>query len=93
MGRNKKLFNRLPMIADLPAEPLPGQPVVEILGDNRVLIEKHRGVWQYSCRCVSVGTAFGSVSVCGTGLELMHMSKEQLVIFGKIDSVTVCRKG
>ncbi|MBO5317826.1 MAG: YabP/YqfC family sporulation protein [Oscillospiraceae bacterium] len=93
MRRNKNLLNRLPGITDLPAEPIPGQPVLELLGDNRVLIEKHRGVWQYSCQCVSVGTAFGSVCVCGNSLELMHMSKEQLVISGKIDSIAVCRKG
>ena len=30
--------------ADLPAEPLPGVPVVEVAGENRVLIERHAGV-------------------------------------------------
>lgn len=93
MRKDKRVLNRLPMFADLPAEPLPGQSVVELLGDSRVLIEKHSGVCQYGCQCVSVKMAFGIVTVQGTGLELMHMSRDQLVISGKIDSININGKG
>ena len=33
--------------ADLPGEALPGQPLVELLGERRVLIEHHGGVTEY----------------------------------------------
>lgn len=92
MKGNRKLLGRLPVLADLPAEPMPGQSVVELLGDNRVLIERHKGVWQYSCQCISVNMTFGSVSVCGSSLELMHMSRDQMVISGRIDGISICRK-
>lgn len=93
MRSGKRVLTRLPMFTDLPAEPLPGQSVVELLGDSRVLIEKHLGVCQYGCQCVSVKMTFGTVTVQGNGLELMHMSRDQLVISGKIDSINVNRKG
>ena len=92
MKRRKGLLSKLPMVTDLPGEPIPGQSVLELLGERRVLIEKHLGVRQYSRQCVSVGMDFGCVCVHGGSLELLNMSKDQLVIAGKIDSICVIRK-
>ena len=48
MGKGRMILQRLADGADLSAEPLPGQPIVEIAGDRRVLIENHFGVKEYS---------------------------------------------
>jgi len=77
---------------DLPGESLPGQVLVEITGDNRVLIEHHRGVREYSRERISVGVKYGLVQVCGNCLELRCMTKEQLVISGQIDGVLLKRR-
>ena len=77
---------------DLPGETLPGQVLVEIAGENRVLIEQHRGIREYSPQRIGVCVRYGMVEICGSGLELRCMSKEQLVICGKIDSVTLRRR-
>lgn len=87
MGR-KDLWERL----DLPGESLPGQVLVEIAGDSRVLIEQHRGVREYSREKIGVKVRYGLVQVCGSGLELRCMTREQLVISGRIDSVTLKRR-
>jgi len=87
MGR-KDLWERL----DLPGECLPGQVLVEIAGDSRVLIEQHRGVREYSREKIGVRVRYGLVQVCGSGLELRCMTREQLVISGRIDSVTLKRR-
>ena len=87
MGRND-LWERL----DLPGECLPGQVLVEIAGDSRVLIEQHRGVREYSPERIVVKVRYGLVQVCGSGLELRCMTREQLVISGRIDSVTLKRR-
>lgn len=76
---------------DLPGETLPGTTVAELAGDRRILIEGHRGVTEY-CRdrvCVKVG--YGLLCVTGCGLELRQMSKQQLVISGRIDAVHLRR--
>ncbi|MBQ8835233.1 MAG: YabP/YqfC family sporulation protein [Oscillospiraceae bacterium] len=78
---------------DLPGESFPGQSILEIAGDNRVLIEHHFGVVQYSREKISVKVKFGEISVCGHGLELARMTKQQLVICGRIDCVTLQRRG
>lgn len=70
---------------------MPGQPILELAGDRRVLIENHFGVREYSRERITVKVRYGCVSVCGCGLQLMRMTKEQLVICGRIDGVTVLR--
>ena len=79
--------------ADLSGEPLPGVPIVEIAGECRVLIERHGGVTEYSRERISVKVRSGTVSVCGCGLELTRMTREQLVISGRIDCVQLQRRG
>lgn len=86
MGRND-LWERL----DLPGESLPGQVLVEIAGENRVLIERHCGVREYSRERISVRVKYGLLQICGSCLELRCMTKEQLVICGRIDGVLLKR--
>lgn len=93
MGRGRYLLERLTEEADLAGQPLPGQPIVEIAGDCRVLIENHFGVKEYSHERITVKVKYGCVSICGCHLELLRMTKEQLVICGRIDGVTLLRRG
>ena len=79
--------------ADLTMESLPGVPIVEVAGDGRVLIERHEGMTEYSRERICVKVSYGCVCVCGCGLELTRMSREQLVISGRIDSLQLVRRG
>ena len=87
MGK-RDLWDRL----DLPGESLPGQVLVEISGENRVLIEHHCGVREYSRERIGVTVKYGMLQVCGSCLELRCMTKEQLVISGKIDCIVLKRR-
>ena len=91
MKRRGNFLEKVIMGADLPGEVLPGQSLVEITGDCRVLIENHGGVTVYGCREIHVKVAFGKVCICGNNLELARMTKHQLVISGKIDCVSLQR--
>ena len=62
-------------------------PLVELAGQNRVLIENHLGVLAYSLEEIQVMVCYGSVRVIGSELRLMEMNKEQLVISGRIDAL------
>lgn len=93
MGKGRMFLERLADEAEIGAEPVPGQSIVEIAGERRVLIENHLGVKGYSSDKIVVKVKFGFVSVCGCGLEMLRMTKEQLVIRGRIDGVTLQRRG
>ncbi len=82
-----RLMDRL----DLPDEPMPGQPLVEIAGTDRVLIEHHGGVTEYGCQRIRVRVRYGTVCVSGNDLQMKRMTADQLVICGKILCVSLER--
>ena len=92
LKESKYWLDRLTEGLDLPEENPTGQPVVELAGDRRILIEHHRGVIQYGTEQICVKVSYGTVKILGFGLELARMTKDQLVITGQIDSVTLCRR-
>lgn len=92
MERTKHWVQRIADSADLAAESLPGVPVVELAGERRVLIERHCGVTEYSREEICVKVSYGHICVCGCGLELTQMTREQLVISGRIDCIRLVRR-
>ena len=87
---NRKEFaRRLIFAADLPDAAVPGMPLIEIYGQERVLIENHQGVTQYGAESICIHVKFGEIRVSGCGLELARMSKGQLVITGCIHGISL----
>lgn len=61
--------------------------LVELYGNERVLIEEHRGILAYGDEEIRVGTSFGVAVIQGMELRLCCMSRSQLVIRGRIACV------
>ena len=93
MSKGRSFLYRLTDAAQLHDEAIPHQPLVEIMNDQRVLIENHRGVIQYGREKICVQVKYGQIAVFGCGLELARMTREQLVICGNIEGVTLIRRG
>ena len=70
----------------------PHQTIIEIVEDKRVLIENHQGVIAYGREKIIVKVLFGHVCICGKQLELMQITKDHLVILGRIEAVTMQRR-
>lgn len=77
---------------DLAGETLPGETIAELAGDRRVLIEGHKGVTEYGRERVTVKVGYGLLSISGCGLELRQMSRQLLVVSGRIDCIQLRRK-
>lgn len=92
MKKDRNILQWIAEGADLAGEPIPGQSLVELSGDCRVLIENHCGVIEYSQERIGIGVKFGQVTVCGCGLELCRMTREQLIICGRIDTISLIRR-
>ncbi len=84
-------MQRLVESADLPGESLPGQPLLELFGDNRVLIENHLGITEYGTEKIQIRVAYGALCVCGQRLQLCRMQGNQLFITGRIDGISLIR--
>lgn len=85
--KKRNLVDRITDLVGLPTEPLPGKPLVEILNDQSVLIENHKGIVGYNCETVNVQTTTGYIMIQGDQLMLHKISKEQLLIRGQIHCV------
>ena len=88
----KRIIERVRQGFNLDAEPLPGLPLVELIGDHRVLIENHCGISAYGCSDICIKVKYGYIHVCGERLNLALMSKERLIICGKIASIQLIGK-
>ena len=62
-------------------------PIVEVLGDRRLIIENHRGIRGYSKESICVCTAKNNILIKGSSLEIAVMSKHKLAIIGCIQSI------
>ena len=91
MNGQNRFLGRLAAVAYSQDEPIPGTPIIEIAGNRRVLIECHNGISQYTDRLVCVNVKFGFVQVAGESLEICRMTKDQLVISGCIDEITLSK--
>lgn len=93
MRQHKHIWDQIAVSADLSSEPIPKQPLVELAGDRRVIVENHYGVIGYDAQEICVKVRFGNIVICGDGLELVRMTKEQLVVMGAINCVKLCKGG
>lgn len=87
MKNNETIADRISRAANRTKDAFGMQPLIELAGNRRVLIEHHQGITQYGTEKIAISVSYGSVDICGCGLALMHMSNEQLVITGSIHSV------
>ena len=92
MKGKENILQRITERVELNGEPIPGQTVVEIGGENRVLIENYGAVREYRPQKICVRVKYGTLIVTGCELELRRMTKEQLVISGRIDGVNLQRR-
>ena len=83
--------NRLFQTMELGEEPVPLQPVMELCGDRRLLIENHFGVSEYTQERISVKVRFGQILIIGCELKLRRMLGQVLVITGRIEQICVKR--
>ena len=64
-------------------------PIVELTGQERLLIENHQGVVSYSVKKIAVKVCYGCVIVTGDDLRLMEMSRVKLAVCGRIDGLQI----
>lgn len=90
MAKGNRMINWLTDELKDALESVPGHPLIEIAGKYRVLVENHLGIYEYSPTQILVTVEFGLVKICGHSMEICKMTKEQMVICGAIQSVSLC---
>lgn len=92
MKRSNDWLQKLAEGMDLPGESVPGQTLVELAGDRRVLVENHAGVTAYSPEAICIKVKYGELRITGAKMTLLQMTARQLIIAGQIDGVELVRR-
>ncbi len=93
MRGSKNIISKVIATAALDATLEPHIPIVEIAGNNHMLIENHISVIGYTSEIVSVKVNFGCIHVSGNNLIISKLTNEQLVIRGCIESIVLKHTG
>lgn len=87
MENKESILTRLASAADLQGEPIPGMPLVELLGCQRVLVENHCGIIQYCPNEIIIKVSYGVLIIHGCSLRMALMTKQRLIIKGKVQQI------
>lgn len=64
-----------------------GKPLVELWGKERILIEHHDRVLDYSPEQIRIKVSYGEICISGKRLQFAKLSSQQLVITGCAETI------
>lgn len=73
--------------------PRDARTLVELVGMERLVIERHKGIECYGAQEILVRTTYGNLRVRGEELRLCCMSREQLCIMGRVNALELMGRG
>ena len=79
--------------ADIPQELVFGWPRSVLLGDERLIVEQHQGVYACTDQEIILKTLCGHLVITGEKLSLSRYDQDGLVVFGKIEKLSYRPKG
>lgn len=85
--RRRGAAERLANALDLPADAVAGLPLLELVGDGRLRVERHRGILAYDPAEIHIGGGRVTIRVRGRDMELKVMNRLELLITGHIYAV------
>lgn len=85
--RRPGLIERAAGLLDLPADALAGLPRLELVGDNELRIENHKGILAYGHEEIHVSGGAFLLKITGCELELRAMTGLELLITGHIRQI------
>ncbi len=87
MKKNQSILKQVIHGSEIRVQSFKAAPLIEIIGYGRVLIENHISIASYDMQQIYIRVKYGMILVQGDSLKLAYMSKEKLVITGKIGSI------
>ena len=87
--KQAKLLRSFTEKAGLHMETLSDLPLLELCGEDRILVENHKCVVGYTEREIIIRVSFGLIEISGEALEISRANKEQLIIYGRIRNISL----
>lgn len=87
MKKGRELLEKAVRRLTLPTDIAAGLPRIELRGFHECSLDCHSGIVEYEDDRVVIALNIGTVTVCGEGLELRQMHREQLCLTGTIREI------
>jgi len=79
--------------ADLPQELIFGWPRSVLVGDEKLIVEQHQGIYACSEQEIILKTGCGLLVISGERLSLSRYDRDGMVVLGKIEKLSYRPKG
>ena len=79
--------------ADIPQELVFGWPRSVLLGDEKLIVEQHQGVYACTEQEIILKTSCGHLVITGEKLSMSRYDRNGLVVFGRIEKLSYRPKG
>jgi len=79
--------------ADLPQELVLGWPRSVLLGDEKLIVEQHQGIYACTEQEIILKTLCGLLVISGRQLSLSRYDRDGLVVLGRIEKLSYRPKG
>lgn len=87
MKKNQSILKQVIHGSEIQVQSFSASPLIEVIGCERVLIENHISIASYDTQQIYIRVKYGMILIQGDALKLAYMSKEKLVITGKLGSI------
>ena len=89
MKVNKSIQNKTLSHSEIPIDVLLGIPIINIIGDQELEIENHKGIIVYTDTLIKIKTKIGQLKIVGNRLQINNYSNDDIKISGSIHSVNI----
>ena len=79
--------------ADIPQELVFGWPRSVLLGDEKLIVEQHQGIFACTQEEIVLKTGCGHLAISGENLSLARYDRDGLVVLGKIRKLSYRPRG
>ena len=79
--------------ADIPQELVLGWPRSVLLGDEKLIVEQHQGIYACTDQEIILKTLCGLLVITGRRLSLSRYDRDGLVVLGRIEKLCYRPKG
>ena len=80
-------------LREIPQELVFGWPRSVLLGDERLIVEQHQGIYACTDQEIILKTLCGHLVISGEKLSLTRYDRDGLVVFGRIEKLSYRPKG
>ena len=87
MKEKRKKQSKLDRLLEIPEEISSLEPRVTIMGFKKMVVENFKSVLEYQEFYIRLNTYVGILNINGFNLKLGEMTKEDITITGKIESI------